>query len=129
MSSGPLVDTVSHGDALISATRAALLALLIALILLGLAWELWLAPTGARSLALKVLPLAWPLAGIWAWRLASVRALSLLVWLYVAEGAMRATSERGVSAQLAWLELLLCALLFAACVLHIRSRARPAHGR
>jgi uncharacterized membrane protein len=129
MSSGPLVDTVSHGDALISATRAALLALLIALILLGLAWELWLAPTGARSLALKVLPLAWPLAGIWAWRLASVRALSLLVWLYVAEGAMRATSERGVSAQLAWLELLLCALLFAACVLHIRSRARPARGR
>ena len=129
MSSGPLVDTVAHGDALISASRATLLALLIALMLLGLAWELWLAPTGARSLALKVLPLAWPLAGIWAWRLASVRALSLLVWLYVAEGAMRATSERGVSAQLAWLELLLCALLFAACVLHIRSRARPAHGR
>ena len=129
MSSGPLVDTVAHSDALISASRAALLALLIALMALGLAWELWLAPTGARSLALKVMPLAWPLAGIWAWRLASVRALSLLVWLYVAEGAMRATTERGVSAQLAWLELLLCALLFAACVLHIRSRARPAHGR
>ena len=128
MSSGPFVDTVARSDALISASRATLLALLIALMLLGLAWELWLAPTGARSLALKVLPLAWPLAGIWAWRLASVRALSLLVWLYVAEGAMRATTERGVSAQLACLELLLCALLFAACVLHIRSRARPAHG-
>ena len=79
-----------------------MLALLIALVGLGLAWELWLAPTGARSLALKVLPLAWPLAGIWAWRLASVRALSLLVWLYVAEGAMRAATEHGVSAQLAW---------------------------
>lgn len=111
-------------DALVAASRAALLALLIALVGLGLAWELWLAPIGARSLALKVLPLAWPLAGVWAWRLASVRALSLLVWLYVAEGAMRAATERGVSAQLAWLELLLCALIFVACVVHIRSRTR-----
>ena len=34
---------------------------LIALIFLGLAWELWLAPTGNRSLALKVLPLVLPL--------------------------------------------------------------------
>lgn len=101
-----------------------MLALMVALIVLGLAWELWLAPTGARSLALKVLPLAWPLAGVWAWRLASVRALSLLVWLYVAEGALRAASDRGLAAQLAWLELLLCGLLFVACVVHIRSRVR-----
>ena len=117
-------DSLARNDALANASRAALLVLLVALMLLGLAWELWLAPTGARSLALKVLPLAWPLAGVWAWRLASVRALSLLVWLYVAEGAMRAATERGVSAQLAWLELLLCGLLFVACVLHVRSRTR-----
>jgi len=130
MFGGP-THALTRNDALVSASRVALLALLIALMALGLAWELWLAPTGARSLALKVLPLAWPLAGIWAWRLASVRALSLLVWLYVAEGAMRATTERGVSAQLAWLELVLCGLLFAACVLHIRSRTRaqPALGQ
>ena len=101
-----------------------MLALLLALIVLGLTWELWLAPTGARSLALKVLPLAWPLAGVWVWKLSSVRALSLLVWLYVAEGALRAASDSGVSAQLAWLELLLCALLFGACIVHIRSRKR-----
>ena len=117
-------DTLARNDALASASRVALLVLLVALMLLGLAWELWLAPTGARSLALKVLPLAWPLAGAFAWRLASVRALSLLVWLYVAEGAMRAATERGVSAQLAWLELLLCGLIFVACVLYIRSRTR-----
>ena len=125
MSGGPWVDTAPRNEALTNASRAALLALLIALIGLGLVWELWLAPTGARALALKVLPLAWPLAGVWAWRLASVRALSLLVWLYVAEGSMRAATERGVSAQLAWLELLLCAAIFAACVLHIRSRMQP----
>jgi len=47
------------------------------------------------------------------------------VWLYVAEGALRVATERGVAAQLAALELLLCAALFAACVVHIRSRTRP----
>jgi uncharacterized membrane protein len=125
MSAGPFADTVARNGAGVNASRAALLVLLVALMVLGLVWELWLAPTGSRALALKVLPLAWPLAGIWAWRLGSVRALSLLVWLYVAEGAMRAATERGVSAQLAWLELLLCGLIFVACVMHIRSRARP----
>ena len=107
-----------------SATRAVVLALLAALVLLGLVWELWLAPTGSRALALKVLPLVLPLAGLLRLRLASYRALSLLVWLYVAEGAMRAASERGLSAQLALLEVLLCLALFAACVLHIRRRTR-----
>ena len=34
---------------------------LLALIVLGLAWELWLAPTGRGTLALKVLPLLLPL--------------------------------------------------------------------
>jgi uncharacterized membrane protein len=42
---------------------------------------------------------------------------------------MRAATERGVSAQLAWLELVLCGLLFVACVLHIRSRAQPVLGQ
>lgn len=101
-------------------------ALLAALILLGLAWELWLAPTGSRALALKVLPLALPLSGVLALRLRSYRALTLLVWLYVAEGAMRAMTERGVSMQLAWLELLLCAALFVACIVHIRARVKTA---
>jgi len=129
MSAGPFVDTVARNGTWVNASRATLLVLVVALMVLGLVWELWLAPTGSRALALKVLPLAWPLVGIWAWRLASVRALSLLVWLYVAEGAMRASTERGVSAQLAWLELLLCALIFVACVLHVRSRAQPVPGR
>lgn len=129
MSAQPLDAMPVHSDAA-GGSRIVLLVLLLALIALGLAWELWLAPTGSRSLALKVLPLAWPLAGIWLWRLASVRALSLLVWLYVAEGALRAATEGGVSAQLAWLELLLCGLVFVVCVLHIRSRTRalPALG-
>jgi uncharacterized membrane protein len=118
-----LADT-AQSDLTLRATRAAVVLLLAALVALGLVWELWLAPTGSRSLALKVLPLVLPLAGVLAMRLASYRVLSLLVWLYVAEGAMRAASDRGVSAQLAALEVGLCMLLFIACVLHIRARAR-----
>ncbi len=97
-------------------------ALLAALIVLGLAWELWLAPTGSRALALKVLPLALPLGGVLALRLASYRVITLLVWLYVVEGAMRVATERGMATQLASLELGLCAALFVVCVVHIRSR-------
>jgi uncharacterized membrane protein len=104
------------------ATRAAVVVLLAALVLLGLLWELWLAPTGSRALALKVLPLVLPLSGVLAFRLRSYRVLSLLVWVYVAEGAMRAASDGGLSAQLAVLEVLLCFALFAACVVHIRQR-------
>ena len=36
----------------------------VALILLGLPWELWLAPTGNGTLAIKVVPLLLPLAGL-----------------------------------------------------------------
>jgi len=120
------VDHASSRGTIVHTTRAAVLALMAALVLLGLVWELWLAPTGSRALALKVLPLVVPLGGVLALRLASYRALSLLVWLYVVEGDMRVMSERGVSAQLAALELVLCAGLFTVCVLHIRARARSA---
>lgn len=103
-------------------TRSLALGSLLALILLGLAWELWLAPTGNRTLALKVLPLTLPVAGLAKYRLYTYRWTSLLVWLYVAEGALRATSDRGPAAMLAALELVLCLLLFIACALHIRWR-------
>ena len=94
--------------------------------LLGLAWELWLAPTGRGTLALKVLPLAVPLAGLLKRRLYTYRWVSLLVWLYFAEGVVRATSDRGPSVPLAVAEIVLCLLLFAACAVHVRWRLRHA---
>ncbi len=103
-------------------TRAAAVATTLALIVLGLAWELSLAPTGARSLAVKVLPLALLVPGMLKLRLTSYRWMSLLVWLYAAEGALRAASDPGLSAQLAMLELALALGLFGACVLHVRHR-------
>ena len=106
--------------------RAVAVACLLALIALGLAWELWLAPTGSRSLALKVLPLALALAGVLRHRMYTYRWLSLLVWLYVAEGVVRGVTERGLSGRLALLQVALSLLLFAACVWHVRWRQRNA---
>ena len=107
-------------------TRTVAVASLAALIVLGLAWELWLAPTGRGTLALKVLPLVFALPGLLRNRLYTYRWLSLLVWLYVTEGLVRATSERGTGAVLAAVEVALCLLLFAACGAHVRRRLRMA---
>jgi uncharacterized membrane protein len=54
------------------------------------------------------------------------RWVSLLVWLYFTEGAVRATSESGTSMWLAVLQVLLCIALFVACALHVRMRLRAA---
>ena len=105
-------------------TRATALASLIGLIALGLAWELWLAPTGRGTLAVKVLPLLFFVGGLLRNRLYTYRALSLLVWLYFAEGVVRAATDHGLSARLAGLEVVLCLLLFGACALHVRLTLR-----
>lgn len=110
-------------------TRALAVASLLGLVVLGLAWELWLAPTGSRSLALKVLPLAVPLAGLLKHRLYTYRWVSLLVWIYFTEGVVRATTEQGLSARLAMVEVILCLALFTACALHVRIRLRHAAAR
>jgi uncharacterized membrane protein len=107
-------------------TRALAVGSLLALIVLGLAWELWLAPTGRGTLALKVLPLAFPLAGLLKNRLYTYRWVSLLVWLYFTEGVVRSTSDRGVAAALAGAEVVLSLVLFAACAAHVRYRLK--HG-
>lgn len=107
-------------------TRAAAVASVLALIALGLAWELWLAPTGRGTLALKVLPLALPLAGLLKMRLYTYRWVSLLAWLYFAEGVVRTTSDRGPSVPLAATEALLSLALFTACAAHVRYRLRHA---
>ena len=110
----------------VTRTRTLALACLLALIALCLAWELWLAPTGRGTLALKALPLVLALPGLLAWRLYTFRWLSLVLWLYVADGAVRAASDRGLGAPLALLEVLLCLVLFAACAAHVRWRLTAA---
>lgn len=108
-------------------TRAVAVGSLLGLIVLGLAWELVLAPTGNRTLVLKVLPLAIPLVGLLKNRMYTYRWVSLMIWLYFIEGVIRASGDRGLSAWLAGIEVLLCVMLFAACAVHVRWRLHRAH--
>jgi uncharacterized membrane protein len=97
--------------------RIAALAL-VALIGLCLAWELWLAPLrpGGSLIALKALPLALALPGIFAGRRYTYQWASMLILAYFAEGVTRALSELGFSRTLAWVEIILALAFFAAAV-------------
>jgi uncharacterized membrane protein len=101
---------------------------LLGLILVGLAWELWLAPLrpGGSWWAIKVLPLCLPLAGLLKHRMYTYRWVSLLVWLYFTEGVVRAWGDKWPSNGLALLQVILCTSLFVACALHVRIRIRAA---
>ena len=107
-------------------SRNLALGALTALFVLSLAWELWLAPTGQGTLAIKALPLLLPMLGLWRYRLYTFRWLSLMIWLYFAEGAVRATSESGLAVWLGSLEVLLSSLIFLACALQVRQRLAAA---
>ncbi len=115
-------------DKAVSRTRTLAVASLLGLIALGMAWELWLAPIrpGGSWLAIKVLPLCLPLAGLLKNRMYTYRWVSLLVWIYFIEGVVRAWSDRAPGSWLALVEVLLCLSLFAACALHVRLRLRNA---
>ena len=95
---------------------------LVALALLCLLWELWLAPLrpGGSFLALKALPLALPLGGILRGRRYTYQWSSMLILAYLAEGVTRAWSERGASQLLAGAEIALSVAFFAAAVAYAR---------
>ena len=99
---------------------------IVALILLCVAWELWLAPLrpGGSWLALKALPLLAPLFGLLHGKRYTFQWTTLLIWLYAAEGATRAMTDGGLSAKLAVLEVALALAFFGAAVAYVRS-TRP----
>jgi uncharacterized membrane protein len=107
--------------------RTAAAASLTALIVLCFAWELWLAPlrAGGSLLALKALPLTFPLGGIFRGKRYTYQWSSMLILAYFAEGVMRAWSERGASQILAGAEILLSLIFFAAAISYARL-TRPA---
>ena len=102
--------------------RGVAIASLVVLLLLCLAWELWLAPLrpGGSLLALKAAPLALPLAGIYAGRRYTYQWASLLVLAYFAEGVVRAWGDSGASQLLAAGEVLLSVIFFSAAVAYAR---------
>jgi uncharacterized membrane protein len=91
---------------------------LLGLIALCIAWELQLAPLrpGGSWLVLKVIPLLLPLIGILKRDVYTMQWSSMLILIYFTEGIVRATSDKGLSATLAWIEVgLVCAFFF--CIL------------
>lgn len=102
---------------------------LIGLILLGLAWELWLAPLrpGGSWLVLKVLPLLLPLFGILHGKVYTYRWSTLLIWLYFTEGCVRAWTDATPGSWLGLLEVMLSLIFFLAATWFLRNR-KVRHG-
>lgn len=99
---------------------------LIALIALCVLWEGWLAPLrpGGSTLVLKVIPLLFPLFGILRGKIYTYQWASMLVLLYFTEGVVRAWSDKGLSANLAVLEIVLSTIFFFSTIFYVRVVAR-----
>ncbi|MES2012179.1 MAG: DUF2069 domain-containing protein [Pseudomonadota bacterium] len=95
---------------------------LISLILLALAWETVLAPfkPGGSLLMLKAVPLLLPLFGILNGKRYTYKWASMFILLYFTEGVVRAWSDVGLSARLAWVEIMLTILFFSCAIFYAR---------
>ena len=95
---------------------------LIALIFLCLAWEGWLAPArpGGSLLVVKAVPLLLPLFGILHGKVYTYQWASMLILLYLSEGAVRAWSDQGLSAALAAVEATLSVVYYLSAGFYAR---------
>lgn len=91
---------------------------LLGLVALCVAWELWLAPLRPQGswLVLKVVPLLLALRGVLHQQRYTYQWSSMLILAYFAEGTVRAFSDSGLSARLAWLEIALASVYFLAAI-------------
>lgn len=98
----------------------------VALIALGLAWELWLAPQrpGGTMLALKVLPLALALPALLKGRIRAYQLWTMLILVYLCEGVVRSMSDTGWSRWLGVVELVLAVALYAGLLGYVRLSRR-----
>jgi uncharacterized membrane protein len=101
---------------------------LLALIVLSVAWEWWLAPLrpGGSALVLKAVPLLLALPGVWRRRLYTLQWASMLILLYFAEGVVRGWSDRGLSARLGWLQAVLAVVFFVCTLAYVGPFKRAA---
>ena len=126
--------TAVHGATAAATTAAAdrmrrlTVALTIALIALGVAWETVLAPLrpGGSLLALKVLPLLFVLPAFWKGRIRHYQLWSMLILAYVCEGVVRGMSDGGLSSLLGWIEAALAAAIYLAILRYVTLRRRAA---
>jgi uncharacterized membrane protein len=98
---------------------------LIALIMLCLLWEGWLAPLrpGGSLLILKTVPLLLPLRGILKGNRYTYQWACMFILLYFTEGAVRAWADAGLSSRLAMIEVVLTLVFFSVTVMFARLTA------
>ncbi|HQN64338.1 MAG TPA: DUF2069 domain-containing protein [Methylophilus sp.] len=113
---------------MMSRLRLGASASLLALILLCLAWETFLAPLkpGGSLLMLKAVPLLIPLFGILRGRRYTYQWASMFILLYFTEGVVRAWADSGVSVKLAVIEILLCLIFFCCAIFYANLSRNPA---
>jgi uncharacterized membrane protein len=100
---------------------------LIALFILCVLWEIWLAPlrAGGTLLFLKALPLAFAFRGVSKGSLYTIQWASMLVLLYLMEGVVRVMSDPpGPSIAMAWIEIVLSSIFFFAALFYVRPAKR-----
>ena len=95
---------------------------LILLIVLCLAWEGFLAPLkpNGSNLILKAAPLLLPLFGVLKGRRYTYQWSSMFILIYFTEGAVRAWSDQGLSALLAFIEVLISLTYFGCAIFYAK---------
>ena len=108
--------------------RLATLVLTGFLILLGVAWETFLAPLrpGGTLLAFKVLPLVFAFAAFRKDRVRHYQLWSMLILAYLCEGVVRGMTDGGRSAVLGWMEALLAIAIYVAITRYVQVRRQAA---
>jgi uncharacterized membrane protein len=102
---------------------------LLALVILGVAWEAWLAPLrpGGSWMMLKVLPLLAALFGVLRGRRYTYQWACMLILLYFVEGILR-MGDPAPAGALAIAELGLSVVFFVSAVLYARQTAPSRNG-
>jgi uncharacterized membrane protein len=92
-----------------------------ALIVLCILWEAVLAPIkpGGSWAVIKVMPMLFALKGIWQARSYTMQWASMLILLYFMEGVVR-LNDKGLSAYLAGLEIVLSLIAFFALLAYLK---------
>ena len=98
----------------------------ILLIFLGVLWELVLAPLrpGGSWLVLKILPLLAALPGLLRKKIYTYQWVSMASMLYLTEGLVRVTTEKGTSQFLAILEIFGTCIFFISTIFFVRTKQK-----
>lgn len=98
---------------------------LVALILLCLTWEGWLAPLKHHGslLILKTVPLLLPLFGILRGKRYTYQWACMFILFYFTEGVVRAWADQGLSSILAMIEVVLTVIFFSASIYYAKFSA------